>query len=222
MRSCSENELCASLPDETRRKLCARCRTRLSKAGSLSMYEAFDREVSVILDGAICGTTYVDEQEIGKAAELPYFALSLPGRPLSLDVTFSRDASIVEDRYGLSSVLCLTDCHIASFEHGFFFELFETDQTFAQQIVQAGIRLMTDISQFAAIMRAGSVYAKVGLLMQKLLDFRIYLSRQDIAMLLACNRVSVSSAFTRIQKEQPEFYAAYVANKNRPVDYYRG
>ena len=221
MRSCSENALCASLPDETRRILCANCRTRLSKAGSFSMYQAFDREVSIILDGAICGISHIEEGSIGDSGEIPHFGLCLPGRPIALDATFSRDTTAIDTRYGLSSVLCLTDCHIATFEHELFFELFESDQVFAQRIVQAGILLLMDISQFAAILRAGSVYAKVGLLMQKLMESNLYLSRQDVAMLLSCNRVSVSNAFTRIQKERPSFYAAYIANKNRPIGFHR-
>lgn len=221
MLDCSKNMFCASMPDDTRAKLCAGCHRRLSKAGSMRLYENFGREVSVILDGAICGSSLVDENAIDNNPTLPLFALCLPGRPLSLDFTFFGKELVGVLTYTYNDMVCLTDCCIATFDHGLFRELFDTDRAFALSLMRAAMNLMGDISQFAALERADSVYTKVNLLMQKLMEFDLYLSRSDISSVLACNRTSVSRAFARIAKERPEFFARYSANKNRPTEYFR-
>ena len=145
----------------------------------------------------------------------------LPGRPLSLDFTFFGKELVEVLTYTYNDMVCLTDCCIATFEHDLFRKLFETDRAFAFALMRAAMNLMGDISQFAALERADSVYTEVSLLMQKLMEFDLYLSRSDISNVLACNRTSVSRAFARIEEERPEFFARYVANKNRPTEYFR-
>lgn len=220
--NCSENLFCASLPQETRAKLCEHCHRTLMKAGSVQLYSSFTRNVTIILDGIICCSTTVNEDDIEASATPPLFALCLPGRPLSLDTTFFGQRQMDALSYMYNSMTCLTDCFIASFSPKVFRHLFNTDEVFRQTLMQAALMMMGDFNQFSALMRADSMYTKVNLLMKKLLECNIYLSQTDIAKLLSCNRTSVSRAFERTKTERPDFFAAYSANKHRPVAFYRG
>lgn len=221
MLDCSKNSFCASLPDSTRAKLCAQCHRHLSKAGSMRLYENFGREVSVILDGVMSSSSFVGEDDIAASPIPPVFALFLPGRPISLDVTFYGREQVGELPYNYNDIVCLTDCCIATFDHELFRTLYAEDRDFAWTLAQASMSLIGDVTQFAALMRADSVYTKVNLLMQKLLEFDLYLSRKDMAATLACNRSSVSRAWERTEAERPEFFAQYRANKNRPAEFFR-
>ncbi len=220
MISCSQNPFCSSLPDSVRKKLCTGCRQRLSRAGSTQLYDDFSKEVTLILDGAIYGASPVSEADIGETEFLPLFVLCLPGRPLSLDATFRDECGFADIPHGFNEVLCLTDCRIASFSHELFRSLFESDSAFASALMRAATGLMMDISQISAITRASSTYVATCLLMQKLMEFELYLSRVDIALVLGCNRSSVNRAVMRIQREQPALYEGYCANKGRHITLY--
>ena len=222
MMNCSRNPFCSSLPDGARRRLCAGCRQRLYKAGSTQLYDDFSKEVTLILDGVIYGTSPVGEDDIGETEFLPLFVLCLPGRPLSLDATFRDGSSFNSIPHGFNEVLCLTDCRIASFNHSLVRSLFESDRAFAAALMESATGLMMDISQVSAITRASSTYIATCLLMQKLVEFGLYLSQVDVALVLGCNRSSVARAIARIQDEHAGLYKAYRANKGRPVAFYRG
>lgn len=217
MLDCSANAFCASLPADVRAKLCEGCRRRLSKAGSLRLYDNFNRDVSIILDGVMSGSSFTGERDLDSVSVLPLFSLCLPGRPLSLDVTFFGEQTVDAMPYSYNDMTCLTDCCIATIDHELVRRLFEEDAEFRWCLAQAMMNLMGDGLQFCAIMRAGSVYAQVNLLMQKLMEFNLYLSRHDVATVLACNRTSVSRAFARAERERPDFFSRYTANKNRPI-----
>ena len=222
MMNCSQNPFCSSLPDGARRRLCAGCRQRLYKAGSTQLYDDFSKEVTLILDGVIYGASPVGEDDIGETEFLPLFVLCLPGRPLSLDATFRDGSSFNSIPHGFNEVLCLTDCRIASFNHSLVRSLFESDRAFAAALMESAAGLMMDISQVSAITRASSTYIATCLLMQKLVEFGLYLSQVDVALVLGCNRSSVARAIARIQDEHAGLYKAYRANKGRPVAFYKG
>ncbi|MDO4289954.1 MAG: Crp/Fnr family transcriptional regulator [Eggerthellaceae bacterium] len=217
MPTCSENAFCASLPEDARAKLCQGCSRQLLKAGSFRLYESFNREVSVIIDGVICGSQGFEESADGNVAADPQFALNFPGRPLSLDVTFFGRDLMAGMSQAYDNMVCLTDCYVATFSHDVFRELFESDARFARCVMQMTLLSAGDAICLSALLRGESVYQKVLLLMRRLLEFDLHLTRHDVANVLACNRTSVSRAFARVERERPELFARYMANKGRSV-----
>ncbi len=216
MNSCSDNTFCASLPPSTRRKLCGQCQRHLIKKGSLRFYEEFNKEMHIILDGAICGS-FRETDAADTSQALPIFALNLPGRILGLDATaFGRTWSI-EQPQSYCVMTYLTDCVMATFSHEAFLKLLETDKHFALSTLQSSVLHSGDAIQLSAILRAESIQKKVLLLMRTLIKSNVYLSRGDIAMLLGCNRTSISKAFAYVASEAPTIYDQYLLNKNRRI-----
>lgn len=220
MKSCSDNAFCSSLPPSTRKKLCGNCQRHLIKKGSLCFYEEFNKEMHIILDGAICGS--FRESDVGEQADagqaLPIFALNLPGRILGLDAAaFGRTWSS-EQPQSYCVMTYLTDCIMATFSHNAFLELLESDRHFARSTLQSSVLHSGDAMQLSAILRAESIQKQVLLLMKKLIENKVYLSRGDVAMLLGCNRTSISKAFSYAACETPSLYAQYLSNKNRRIE----
>ena len=213
--NCAENAFCASLDPELRAKLCPHCRRRLIKAGSIQIYEDFERRASLLIDGIVLISGHVGEDVIGYSDEVPTCYLGVPGRVLSTNVTFRKDGGT--EAYGYNSMEYLTDCCVAYFDHEVIRGLFAESTAFAQAMVLSALRIMEDGCMMTAILRAHSVYLSVYHLMQYLAQHGVYLTQQQMAALINHDRASVSKAVSRIRREQPALWEGYAGNKGRVV-----
>lgn len=213
--NCVENAFCSSISPALRSELCAHCRRQLVKAGSIQMYEDFERQASLIIDGVILISGHVGEDVVGYSDEPPTCYLGVPGRLLSTNVTF-RDGGGTE-AYGYNSMEYLTDCCVAHIEHQVIRRLFDAFPEFARAAMLSSLRIMEDGCMMTAILRAGSVYLSVYHLVQYLAQQGAYLTQQQIADLISHDRASVSKAMGRIKDEQPSVWSEYMANKGRIV-----
>ncbi|MBR5260274.1 MAG: Crp/Fnr family transcriptional regulator [Eggerthellaceae bacterium] len=213
--NCSTNAFCSSLTPELRAELCKHCRRRLVKAGSIQIYEDFERRASLLIDGIVLISGHVGEDVVGYSDDVPTCYLGVPGRMLSTNVTFREGGGT--EAYGYNSMEYLTDCCVAHFDHDVIRKLFENHVPFAHAMVLSALRIMEDGCMMTAILRANSVYLSVFHLVQYLAQQNDYLTQQQIANLINHDRASVSKAMTRIKKEQPATWEAYVANKGRTV-----
>lgn len=212
---CTQNAFCSSLKPEIRQRLCACCHRRLTKAGSVQMYEDFERRASLVLDGIVLISGHVGEDVIGYSNDVPTCYLGVAGRVLSTHVTFRENGGT--ESYGYNSLEHLTDCCVAYFEHDVIRTLFKESTEFAHAMVLSELRIMEDGCMMTAILRASTVYLSVFHLMQYLTQQNAYLTQQQMADLLNHDRASVSKAVTRIRHEQPATWEAYAANKGRMV-----
>lgn len=214
LENCSENAFCSSLPPATRKKLCEGCHRSLIKAGSIQLYRDFERHAMLILDGALMSSIHVGEDVLDYSEDVPTFYLGVPGRMLATNVTFRRREKMY---YGNNGMEYLTDCCIASFEHETIRELFFSSKDFAQCMALSMIRIMEDTCEMSAILRAQSVYLSVHHFMRYLAQFDLYLTQQQIADVLNCDRASVSKAVARLRKRSPALAQRYAHNKLRRI-----
>lgn len=212
---CSNNAFCSSLGPELCAELCRHCRRRLIKAGSIQIYEDFERRASLLIDGIVLISGHVGEDVVGYSDDVPTCYLGVPGRVLSTNVTFREGGGT--EAYGYNSMEYLTDCCVAHFDHDVIRGLFEGETEFAHAMVLSALRIMEDGCMMTAILRANSVYLSVYHLMQYLTQQSVYLTQQQIANLINRDRASVSKAMSRVRREQPAAWEAYAANKGRAV-----
>lgn len=215
MANCEENAFCASLGEEVRAQLCAQCHRRLVKAGSIQMYEDFERRASLVIDGIVFISGHVGEDVLGYSDEVPTCYLGVPGRVLSTNVAFRESGGTEE--YGYNSMEYLTDCCVACFDHQVVRRLFGESVEFAHAMMLSALRIMEDGCMMTSIMRAHSVYLSVSYLVLYLTQQRAYLTQQQLATLLNHDRTSVAKALARMKRERPQTWEAYCANKGRPV-----
>lgn len=214
---CTTNAFCGTLPAETRRQLCAKCNRRLLKARSFQLYRDFERDATLVLDGALTSSIHAGEDVLNYSKDVPAFYLAIPGRILATNVTFKRDEKMY---YGENSMEYLTDCCIATFKHGAIEEFFYNNKDFARSMVLSMIRIMEDACEVSAILRAESTYASVHHMMRYLSGHRIYLTQQQIADIVNRDRASVSKAMSRVKDNSPRLYSEYLENKGRVVEMY--
>lgn len=213
---CSCNEFCSSLTDATREKLCRHCRKRLMKAGSIQIYEDFEREASLLTDGIVLISGYVGEDVMDDGDSVPTCYLGVPGRMLSTNVTFREGGG--QEAYGYNGMEYLVDSCVAKFDHDVIRELFDSDDDFAHAMMLSGLRIMEDGCAMTAILRADSVYLGVFHLVRYLTQQSAYLTQRQLANLLNRDRTTVARALSRIREEHPEAWTSYAANKGRKVN----
>lgn len=211
---CSDNDFCHSLSAETRKKLCSGCRRRLLRAGSLEVFEQVVDKTFIILDG-VCVSSMSDSQNRPAQSNLPLYSFCMPGRVLSQDILLGLQDNPEMPYISMDS---LTDCCIATFEHAFVFEMYETDPAFARKVNESAVHIMFDLSKYAGIMRAEGAYAKTVFLMRHLLEHQLYLQNHHLADVLSCNRTTISRMVTRVKQELPDLWKAYRINKHRSIE----
>lgn len=185
------------------------------KAGSVQIYEDFERRASLLIDGIVLISGHVGEDVVGYSDEVPTCYLGVPGRVLSTNVTFRENGGTEE--YGYNSMEYLTDCCVAHFEHEAIRTLFAEENAFAHALMLSSLRIMEDGCMMTAILRANSVYLSVFHLVQYLAQQNVYLTQSQIANLLNHDRASISKAMSRIKREQGTIWNAYAANKGRII-----
>lgn len=213
---CTSNEFCGSLEAGTREKLCSHCRKRLMKAGSVQIYEDFEREASLLTDGIVLISGYVGEDVLSDCESVPTCYLGVPGRMLSTNVTFREGGG--QEAYGYNSMEYLTDSCVAKFDHAVIRELFASDEGFARALMLSGLRIMEDGCAMTAILRAGSVYLGVFHLVRYLSQQNAFLTQQQLAQLLHRDRTTVARSVARIRKEHPGIWESYAFNRGRKVE----
>ncbi|MGN0059909.1 MAG: Crp/Fnr family transcriptional regulator [Coriobacteriales bacterium] len=218
---CSRNNFCSTLPDESRQKLCAKCRRRLFKAHSMQMLDDVNQSCMLILDGALVTTTDLGQTSLDHESELPVLYLGLPGRLLNLDITFKYEELVSSLMY--VNYHYLADTWVATFSHHVIRELCDADEEFRHAVYRNMTALMRDLCQTTALFRSNYLHFGVRHLVQMLVGAGVFLTQQQIADVMNRDRTSVSKAFTQLKKEHPDIWKAYQANKGRvPTTPYPG
>lgn len=213
MDHCSDNAFCSSLPKSMRDELCEGCRKRIFGAGSLEVATQAIERASIVIDGAYAGTgTKSDPDDRTIAPQL--YTFCLPGRLLFQDVLLG-----IESRSPtpMTSMTCLTDCLIATFEYRFLLDLMEASPVFARRVNESAVQLMYDMSEFIGILRTEGAFAQTVLLLRYLAKADLCVSSNDLADILSVNRTTISRALSRVKREMPELWDAYQANRRRPI-----
>ena len=210
---CSKNDFCKSLPVETRRKLCAKCRRRFFKAQSMQMGDDCNQSCMLVLDGAFVTTTDLGYGSIDHENDLPMLYLGIPGRLLNLGTTFQYDE--LDPSIGYINYHYLTDPWVASFSHHVIRELCDEDETFRHAVYRNMVALIADLCQTSALFRSNYLHFGVLHLVSMLEKAHVFLTQQQLATLLNRDRTSISKAFSLLKKEHPDVWEAYMANKGR-------
>lgn len=210
---CSQNDFCKSLDADTRCKLCAKCRRKFFKAQSMQMRNDYVQSCMLVLDGVFASSTSLGEGAIDHATDAPTLYIGLPGRLLNLDITFGYDD--LQPAISYSNFHYLADTWVASFSHHVIRKLCEEDASFRRAVLRNMVGLTSDCCQMTALFRSNYLYFGLYHLVEILASHGQYLNQQQLASLLNHDRTSVSKAFARLKREQPDAWGAYMVNKGR-------
>ncbi|MCI2241322.1 hypothetical protein [Adlercreutzia faecimuris] len=214
---CSDNAFCASLPAGERARLCEGCRKRLVKAGSIDLSDRMAEENAIVLDGALLAVARTGEGA-SRAPSPTMSSLCLPGRFLSQEVIFHLRGDVPASSVTMEY---LTDCCVASFSPAFIGRLYDESRLFAQRLHESDIQLLFDHATYIGSLRAEGAFAKTALLVQQLAQQRLFVPNNSLALLLACDRTTVSRAMARIRRELPDLWAAFEASRHRSIEMLR-
>ncbi|MGV8082244.1 MAG: hypothetical protein AB2L09_01225 [Coriobacteriia bacterium] len=181
----------------------------------MELYSDFERQAVLLLEGVLSSSLYTGEDVLRYSSTTPAFYLGVPGRLLATNVTFKQRGA---EEFDYNSMVYLTDCLVATFEHELIYELFHTDNDFSDALALSMIRIMEDSCRMSAILRTESVFACVSYFMQYLVTHHIYLTQRQIADVTGHDRASVSKAVSRIKQEDEDLWKAYLGNKGHVVE----
>lgn len=210
---CTRNEFCGSLPKSTRERLCADCRKRFFKAGSMQLRDDYPQTCMLILDGVVVSTTDLDGEDIDHEADMPALYLGLPGRVIGFDVIF--DYRNFDGGFTYFDLSYLSDSWVATFGRDTIRSLYDEDPAFRRSMSLSLLQLAADALQFVALFRANYTYRGLFHLVKLLTKHGQFLTQQQMADIMNHDRTSVSKAMSRLRREYPAIWEAYVVNKGR-------
>lgn len=210
---CTRNAFCKTLPPESRKKLCASCRKRFFKAGSIQLRDDFPHSGMLLLDGIVVSTTNLGEDVVNHETDVPALYLGFPGHIVGFEIVFG--FKNLNGAFEYLDLEYLTDSWVATFSHEAILELYEKDLAFRHSIGMGLLQLATDALQCVALFRANYTYLGLYHLLKMLAFHGQFLTQQQLAAILNHDRTSISKAISRIKKEYPEVWEAYAQNKNR-------
>lgn len=203
---CEYNLFCSSLAPETRDELCRHCGKRTVTAGSMLLTEDASLKTNLILSGAMVTNTDFDSNIIQEQYDIPSFFLLTQGVLFHTEAAFMRK---IPDQFSYNTLLCLTDCIIARFDHDVILGMFNSDPAFARSVLLNSITASSQACMFAATLRSYDVYQSVKWLLYFLSDKGVVLTHQQIANITTHNRTSVTKAIGAIKKREPELWSRY-------------
>lgn len=203
---CEYNLFCSSLTPETRDELCRHCSKRTITAGSMLLTEDASLKTNLILSGAMVTNTDFDSNIIQEQYDIPSFFLLTQGVLFHTEAAFMRK---IPDQFSYNTLLCLTDCIIARFDHDVILGMFNSDPAFARSVLLNSITASSQACMFAATLRSYDVYQSVKWLLYFLSDKGVVLTHQQIANITTHNRTSVTKAIGAIKKREPELWSRY-------------
>lgn len=208
---CRMNLFCRSLDDTERAALCDRCVKRKLTAGSTLLYEDYALKTNLVLSGALVTNTSFGNGIIFRPVDTPAFFLLTRGLIFPTDSFLVRQ---VPSQYAYNSLVCLTDCELARFDHDYILSRFKESFSFARSLYLNQNKTAEHASIFSATLRSYDVYESVRNFLEFLVGKGITLSHQQIADITNHNRVSVTKAISRIKKDDPDLWARYAQNED--------
>lgn len=203
---CENNLFCSSLTREMRDELCRHCSKRTVTAGSMLLSEDFSLKTNLLISGAMVTNTDFSSDIIQEPYDVPSFFLVTQGILFPIDAAF---IGRIPDQFSYSTLLCLTDCIIARFDHDVILGMFNSDPAFARSVLLNNITASSQACMFAATLRSYDVYQSVKWLLYFLSDKGVVLTHQQIANITTHNRTSVTKAIGAIKKREPELWSRY-------------
>lgn len=214
---CENNLFCSSLAPETRDELCRHCSKRTVTAGSMLLSEDSSLKTNLIISGAMVTNTDFSNDVIQEQYDVPSFFLVTQGILFPIEAVFMRK---IPDQFSYSSLLCLTDCIIARFDHDVILGMFNSDPAFARSVLLNNLTVSAHACMFAATLRSYDVYQSVKWLLHFLSDKGVVLTHQQIADITTHNRTSVTKAIGAIKKQEPELWNRYTNPTEQQQGFY--
>lgn len=211
--NCQDNDFCRSLQPETRALLCKGCEKRFEKAGSFQQWDSSRTLAMLILDGAICTSTKFDHADIDHSIDTPSLAICLPGYV----ITNFGFHGLTRTEYDYQNLRHITDTWVARFDSRTARELYATNLDFVRAYTKSLLVEMETSTKTTAFIRANYTYYGVYHFMKMFEAHGLFVSQQELADIMNCNRSSISKAMKRIREEDPALWQAYFANKGRAV-----
>lgn len=203
---CENNIFCSSLSPDTRDELCRHCSKRTVTAGSMLLSEDSSLKTNLIISGAMVTSTDFSDDVIQEPYDVPSFFLVTQGILFPIEAVFLRK---IPDQFSYSSLVCLTDCTIARFNHDVILNMFNSDPAFARSVLLNHMMISAHACMFAATLRSYDVYQSVKWLLHFLSDKGVVLTHQQIADITTHNRTSVTKAIGAIKQREPELWNRY-------------
>lgn len=162
---------------------------------------------TLVLEGLL-----VNKTESGDPADRRpcMYTLTSPGRLLYQDTLLNIKR---EYEVGYITAECLTDCRLATFKYRHVQNLYNQYPNFARKAHESIIAISYDFAKYIGILRAPGARAKVRGAIELMCQWKIRLTTNNLAELLALDRTTVSRELTALRKDAPELWEEYTDGK---------